>query len=357
MNTKEAIGQIVAGRSLSEHDMREVMDQIMSGEASPSQIGSFITALRMKGETVDEITGAVRVMRQKATFVDTGVDTEHGGVLLDIVGTGGDCAGTFNVSSTSAFVIAAGGVMVAKHGNRAVSSHCGSADVLEALGVDLSLPPDKVADCVRQVGIGFLFAPLLHGAMRHTIGPRREIGIRTMFNILGPMTNPAGANVQVSGVYEPGLTTVLAEVLVRLGMKRALIVCGESDQGNLDEITVTGPTRIADGQSDGDSGQVNCYSITPEQFGIERASLADISGGKSGAEAAEQVRAILSGAEQGAKTDMVAMNAGAALMAAGKATDMAAGIERARRIIKSGAAAEKLAKLVEFCRNNSGSRP
>ncbi|HBT96293.1 MAG TPA: anthranilate phosphoribosyltransferase [Desulfobulbaceae bacterium] len=345
MNTKEAISQVVAGRHLDEYDMREVMDEIMSGNASPAQIGSFITALRMKGETVDEITGAVRVMRKKATFVNTGVDTAGGEILLDIVGTGGDCAGTFNVSSTSAFVIAAGGVTVAKHGNRAVSSQCGSADVLEALGVDLTLPAEKVADCVRRVGIGFLFAPMLHGAMRYAITPRREVGIRTIFNILGPMTNPAGANVQVSGVYEPGLTKVLAEVLVRLKMKRVLIVCGESGQGNLDEITITGPTHIADGHD----GQVDCYSITPEQFGIERASLADIRGGGNGEEAAAQVKVILGG-EPGPKADMVAMNAGAALMAAGKAKDMAEGIALARTIIASGAALRKLEELVTYYR-------
>jgi anthranilate phosphoribosyltransferase len=345
MNTKEAIGQVVAGRHLDETDMREVMDEIMSGDASPAQIGSFITALRMKGETVDEITGAVRVMRQKATFVDTGVDTAGGEILLDIVGTGGDCAGTFNVSSTSAFVIAAGGVTVAKHGNRAVSSHCGSADVLEALGVDLMLPAEKVADCIRRVGIGFLFAPMLHGAMRHAITPRREVGIRTIFNILGPMTNPAGANVQVTGVYEPALTKVISEVLVRLKMKRTLTVCGESDQGNLDEITITGITHIADGHD----GRVDCYQIAPEQFGIKSATLADIRGGKSGAEAAAQIRAILGG-EPGPKADMVAMNAGAALMAAGKAQDMAAGIELAKKIIASGAALRKLEELVEYYR-------
>ena len=351
MNIKEAIGRLVARRDLSEDDMREVMDEIMSGGASPAQIGSFITVLRMKGETVDEITGAVRVMRRKATFVDTGVDTSGNGILVDIVGTGGDCAGTFNVSSTSAFVIAAGGVMVAKHGNRAVSSHCGSADVLEALGVDLSLPPEKVAECVRRVGIGFLFAPLLHGAMRHAIGPRREIGIRTIFNILGPMTNPAGANVQVSGVYEPSLTKVMAEVLVRLKMKRVLIVCGDSGEGSLDEITITGATQIADGHD----GRVDCYTVTPEQLGLKRATLADIRGGMNGEEAAAQVRAVLSG-EEGPKADMVAMNAGAALMAAGKAEDLATGIELARKIIASGAAMEKLTQLVAYYRAAGASK-
>ena len=219
---REAIARIVALEHLSEQEMVGVMQEIMSGEATTAQIGSFITALRMKGETIDEIVGAVKVMREKATFIDTGVNTAAGEVLMDIVGTGGDGSGSFNVSTTTSFVVAAAGVPVAKHGNRAVSSHCGSADVLEALGVDLSMPAERVAACVRQVGIGFLFAPNLHGAMKYAIGPRREIGIRTLFNILGPMTNPAGANVQLTGVFAPELTVTLAEVLVRLGMKREI---------------------------------------------------------------------------------------------------------------------------------------
>ena len=247
---REAIAKVVALEHLSEPEMIGVMQEIMSGEATTAQIGSFITALRMKGETIDEIVGAVKVMREKATFIDTGVNTAAGEVLMDIVGTGGDGSGSFNVSTTTSFVVAAAGIPVAKHGNRAVSSHCGSADVLEALGVDLSMPSDKVAACVRQVGIGFLFAPMLHGAMKYAIGPRREIGIRTLFNILGPMTNPAGANVQLTGVFSRELTTVLAEVLMRLGMKRAVVVWGE---GNLDEMTITGDhaySRRPSGQSD-----------------------------------------------------------------------------------------------------------
>ncbi|WP_028319361.1 anthranilate phosphoribosyltransferase [Desulfobulbus elongatus] len=339
---REAIAKVVALHHLSEGEMIGVMQEIMSGEASTAQIGSFITALRMKGETIDEIVGAVKVMRDKATFIDTGIDTKGGEVLMDIVGTGGDGSGSFNVSTTTSFVVAAAGVPVAKHGNRAVSSHCGSADVLEALGVDLSMPPEKVAACVREVGIGFLFAPMLHGAMKYAIGPRREIGIRTLFNILGPMTNPAGANVQLTGVFSRELTTVLAEVLVRLGMKRAVIVWGE---GNLDEMTVTGATHLADGYQ----GSVTTSILTPEEVGLRSADMAAIRGGRTAAESAEQVRAVLGG-EIGAKLDMVLLNAGTALMAAGKAGTIVDGIALAREIIHSGAASAKLEELVRFSR-------
>ncbi|MCI5132683.1 MAG: anthranilate phosphoribosyltransferase, partial [Candidatus Electrothrix sp. EH2] len=226
---QDSISRVVSGQDLDEEQMIATMEEIMSGKASDAQIGSFITALRMKGETIDEIAGAVRVMREKATFVDTGVDIASGELLMDIVGTGGDGSGTFNVSTTTAFVVAGAGIPVAKHGNRAISSSCGSADVLEALGVDLSMSAERVAECVRTVGIGFLFAPLLHGAMKHAIGPRREMGIRTIFNILGPMTNPARANVQLTGVFAKDLTVPLAEVLSRLGMKRTLVVWGEGN--------------------------------------------------------------------------------------------------------------------------------
>ena len=337
---KEAISKIVALKHLSEQEMIGVMQEIMSGEATAAQIGSFITGLRMKGETIDEIVGAVKVMREKATFIDTGVNTASGEVLMDIVGTGGDGSGSFNVSTTTSFVVAAAGVPVAKHGNRAVSSHCGSADVLEALGVDLSMPPEKVAACVRQVGIGFLFAPMLHGAMKYAIGPRREIGIRTLFNILGPMTNPAGANVQLTGVFSRELTTVLAEVLVRLGMKRAIVVWGE---GNLDEMTITGATHIADGFE----GKVRTSVLLPEEVGLRTAGCETIRGGRTAMESATQVRAVLGG-EVGPKLDMVLLNAGTALMAAGRAADIKSGIEAAREIVASGAALDKLEQLVHF---------
>ncbi len=340
---KEAIAKVVDREDLREAEMYAVMSEIMDGEASPAQIGAFITALRMKGESIDEIVGAVRAMRAKAVFVDTGVQTTKGEVLLDIVGTGGDCSGSFNVSTTSSFVVAAAGVPVAKHGNRAVSSRCGSADVLEALGVNLNLPPAKVAASVASLGIGFLFAPLLHGAMKHAIVPRREIGIRTIFNILGPMTNPAGANVQLSGVFAPSLTRVMAEVLVRLGMRRAIIVWGE---GGLDEMTITGATHIADGHN----GVVRETVLQPEEVGLRRVTMAEIKGGADAEESARQVRAVLGG-EPGAKLDMVLLNAGTALMAAGKAADIAAGIALARELVASGAALAKLEALVHFSRS------
>ena len=340
MNIKEAIGEVVTGKNLTESQMISVMDEIMSGSATEAQIGSFITALRMKGETIDEIVGAVRVMREKATFVDTGVDTAGGEVLMDIVGTGGDGSGTFNVSTTTAFVVAGAGITVAKHGNRAVSSNCGSADVLEALGVDLKLSAEAVSRCVRSVGIGFLFAPMLHGAMKHAIGPRREIGIRSIFNILGPMTNPAGANVQLTGVFAKDLTTTLAEVLVRLGMKHTLVVWGE---GNMDELTVTGTSYIAEGRN----GKVADYSIEPEDLGLVRADINEIKGGATAEEAAEQVREVLQG-KPGAKLDMVLLNSGAALFAAGKVETLKDGVDLARTVIDSGAALDKLNQLVAF---------
>ena len=339
---KEAIALVVTGQDLDEQQMTAVMQEIMSGEATDAQIGSFITALRMKGETIDEIVGAVRVMREKATFVDTGVDTASGDLLMDIVGTGGDGSGTFNVSTTTAFVVAGAGIPVAKHGNRAVSSSCGSADVLEALGVDLSMPADRVAECVRTVGIGFLFAPMLHGAMKYAIGPRREMGIRTIFNILGPMTNPAGANVQLTGVFDKELTRTLAEVLGRLGMKRTLVVWGE---GNMDEMTITGTSHVADAHD----GKVESYTVDPEDVGLSRATVEEIRGGETVEESAAQVREVL-GNTQGAKLDMVLLNAGAALMAAGKVDDLKAGVATAREIIASGAALEKLDNLVAFCK-------
>lgn len=340
MDIKRAIGQAVTGKDLTESEMIAVMGEIMSGGCTDAQISAFITALRMKGETIDEIVGAVRVMREKATFVDSGVDTGAGETLMDIVGTGGDGSGTFNVSTTTAFVVAAAGIPVAKHGNRAVSSNCGSADVLEALGIDLRLPAESVAKCVKTVGIGFLFAPMLHGAMKYAIGPRREIGIRSIFNILGPMTNPAGANVQLTGVFARDLTETLAKVLVRLGMKRTLVVWGE---GNLDELTITGTSHIADGSE----GKVKCYTVVPEDVGLTRASLDDIRGGATVNEAAEQVRAVLRG-EEGARLDMVLLNSGAALLAAGNVKDLKEGVEQARNIIRSGAASNKLEQLVDY---------
>ena len=336
---KEAIAKVVLGRNLDEHEMVGVMDEIMSGDATPAQIGSFITALRIKGETIEEIAGAAQVMRQKATKIDAGVGDA---LLMDIVGTGGDSSGTFNVSTTTAFVVAAAGVPVAKHGNRSITSHCGSADVLEALGVDLSLSPTQIGACVRQVGIGFMFAPALHGAMKHAIGPRREIGIRTVFNVLGPLTNPAGANAYLMGVFAPDLTEKLAHVLAKFGVVRAMVVCGA---GNIDEITITGETLIAECKE----GTVQSYTIRPEDFGLPRAELAAIKGGATPAESAEQLRAILGG-EKGPCLDTVLLNAGAALVVAGKARDFKEGIGAAKEIIMSGAALRKVDQLVAFCK-------
>ena len=336
---KQAIAKIIVGIDLTRDEMVAAMNQIMSGGATDAQIGAFITALRLKGETIDEIAGAAQVMREKAAAVN-GADA--GEVLVDIVGTGGDSSGTFNVSTTTAFVVAGAGVPVAKHGNRSVSSHCGSADVLEALGVDLSLSPEEIGKAVREVGIGFMFAPMLHGAMKYAIGPRREIGIRTIFNILGPLTNPAGANVYVMGVFTPDLIETLAHVLNNFGVKRALVVCGE---GNIDEITITGETKVADLKD----GKVSTYSITPEELGLTRASLEDIKGSETAEASAMQLRDVLEG-KPGACLDIVLMNAGAGLMAAGKADDLKAGVEFAREIIVSGAALAKMEALVQFCK-------
>jgi anthranilate phosphoribosyltransferase len=341
MTIQEAIGQVVVGQDLSEEAMYEVMQVIMSGDATAAQIGAFITALRMKGETVAEITGAVRVMREKATRIDTGVDVTKGGIIIDTCGTGGDCSGTFNVSTASAFVVAGAGGIVAKHGNRSVSSKCGSADVLEASGVALNLTPEQIGLCVRVVGIGFLFAPALHGAMKYAIGPRREIGIRTIFNVLGPLTNPAGANVQVLGVFDAKLTEPLANVLGQLGSKRALVVHGE---GNLDELTVTGATRVSELKD----GAISTYTVTPEEFGLQRAGLEKLAGAATPQQAAAEMRAILAG-EKGPKRDMVLLNSGAALMAAGISPSLAEGVRAAAATIDNGKAVAKLDELVQLC--------
>jgi anthranilate phosphoribosyltransferase len=343
---KEVIYKVVTRQDLTEAEMVRAMEIIMEGSATEAQIGAFITALRMKGETVTEITAAAKVMRAKATRIPLGndlVDLDRDEInvdwetVVDTCGTGGDATATFNVSTTTAFVVAGAGLKVAKHGNRAVSSRCGSADVIEALGINLALTPEQVAACVHEVGIGFLFAPQLHGAMRYAIGPRREIGIRTIFNILGPLTNPAGANVQVLGVYDPDLTEPLAQVLHNLGGRSAFVVYGE---GSFDEISIVGPTRI----SQLHEGQVRTYSITPEDFGLKRARLSDIKGGDV-FENARIVRGVLEG-EGGPREDMVALNAAAAFIAGGLSPDFLHGIKLARRIIGSGNALKKLNELI-----------
>ena len=344
---KDAIYKVVTRQDLTEEEMTRAMEVIMEGSATEAQIGAFITALRMKGETVAEITAAAKVMRAKATRIPVGdnlVDLDRDEInvdletVVDTCGTGGDATHTFNVSTITAFVVAGAGLRVAKHGNRAVSSRCGSADVIEALGINLALTPEQVAQCIAEVGIGFLFAPQLHGAMRYAIGPRREIGIRTIFNVLGPLTNPAGANVQVLGVYDAALTEPLARVLGRLGCRSAFVVFGE---GSFDEISIVGPTRVSQLKD----GAVTTYEIVPEDFGLKRATLEDIRGGDV-FDNARIVRQVLKG-EGGPREDMVALNAAAAFIAAGLVPDFLRGIELARETIRSGKARAKLEALID----------
>jgi anthranilate phosphoribosyltransferase len=345
---KESISKVVRGDDLTEQEMGNTMDEIMTGTATPAQIGSFITALRIKGETVDEITGAARAMRNRAIKICTNndlvnIDRDEINIeeetILDTCGTGGDGTKTFNVSTTTAFVAAGGGVKVAKHGNRAVSSRCGSADVLENLGVKLDLTSTDVQRCIQEVGIGFLYAPLFHGAMKYAAGPRQEIGIRTIFNLLGPLTNPAGASAQVLGVYELGLTERIAHVLKKLGTREAFVVCGK---GTFDEISICGTTRVSHLKK----GNVSTFEMTPEEHGFKRAAPEAIRGGGA-RENAHIIQAILDG-EKGAKRDMVLLNASAAFIAAGLDSDFKEGIERAKDSIDSGRAKKKLDALVSF---------
>lgn len=343
---RQAIAKVVECRNLSEGEMIEAMNQIMSGECTPAQIGAFITALRMKGETVEEITGAARVMREHATPIRVGrnvLDIDRDDInldqetILDVVGTGGDGTNTFNISTTVSFVVSACGVKVAKHGNRSVSSACGSADVLEKLGVNLDITPEQVEHCIDQIGIGFLFAPALHGAMKHAIGPRREIGIRTIFNILGPLTNPARADRQVMGVYRDDLVEKLAGVLHRLGCKRGYVVHGKD---GMDEITLTAETAAAEVTADG----VRLFTIRPEDHGLRRCSMHEMKGGDAAANAAI-VRAVLQG-EQGPRRDIVLLNAAYGLLAAGNCVSAEQGIMMAEEAITSGRAFQQLNSLI-----------
>ncbi len=335
MDMQRALEQLVRGEDLTSDEAQAVMNQIMSGAVTDAQIGAYLIALRIKGETRAEIVGSARAMRENATHVPTGID---GAKLLDTCGTGGDGSGTFNISTTVAFVAAGAGVKVAKHGNRAASSQCGSADVLAELGVNLDLTPQQVGECVVEQGIGFLFAIQLHPAMKHAIGPRRELKLRTIFNILGPLTNPAGARRQLLGVFAPELTGTLAEVLGELGAESALVVNGH---GGLDELTTTGPSRVSHWRD----GSVRNYSLDAVDFGLARAELAQLRGGDAALNAAF-LRGVLDGSEQGPKRDIVLLNAGAALLAAGVVEDMGQGIELARATIDSGAALAKLDALI-----------
>ncbi|MBI5343749.1 MAG: anthranilate phosphoribosyltransferase [Deltaproteobacteria bacterium] len=330
---KEAILKIVKGTDLTEQEMIHVMNEVMTGGASAAQIAAFITALRIKGETVSEITGAARVMREKSTRVIAPSDD-----VVDTCGTGGDESMTFNISTAAAFVAAGAGVTVAKHGNRSVSSKSGSADVLRSLGVNIEAGVSRVEECIKEAGIGFLFAPLLHGAMKYAAPVRREIGIRTIFNILGPLTNPAGARRQVVGVYDPALTDMLAKVLYNLGSRRAFIVHGSD---GLDEITLAGETRV----TELDEGVIKTYHIRPEEFGFERCAPDELKGGDPDVNAGI-ILDMLKG-KKDAKRDIVLLNGAAAITAAGKTHNLKEGIAVARGAVDSGEALKRLEKLKE----------
>lgn len=329
---KEILSKLVAGNDLTKEEAMKAQEMILSGEATQSQIACFLTALRMKGETLDEITGLAMVLRDKANTISPKVDN-----YVDFVGTGGDCTYSFNISTTSAFVVAAAGVPVAKHGNRSISSKSGAGDVLEALGVNISADPDVVEKCVEEVGIGFMFAPHFNPAMKY-VGPvRKEMGIRTVFNILGPLSNPAAATMQLLGVYDKKLVEPLAKVLGNLGVTRGVAVCGSD---GLDEITVTGETTVCEIRF----GETKTYTISPEQFGIKRCELSELIGGTP-VENAQITREILTGKERGAKRNAVLLNAGMSLYLGIDGITLEEGVKMAADLIDSKKA---LAKLEEF---------
>jgi anthranilate phosphoribosyltransferase len=345
MTIGEAIKKVVDLEHLASEEAEEVLEQIMTGQCTEAQIASLLTALRMKGETVDELTGFARVMRRKAAPIRTQsiVSAAIGGTereaLIDTCGTGGDVSGSFNVSTAAAFVVAGAGVRVAKHGNRSVSSQCGSADVVEALGVKIELSPERIAQCIDEVGMGFLHAPLLHDAMRYVALARRQMGIRTIFNLLGPLTNPAGANTQVVGVYAEHLTELLARVLAELGSTRALVVHGSD---GLDEITITGESRITEVRN----GEMSTYVVAPEDLGLPRATLVEVQGGDA-RQNSLIILAVLRG-EPGPKRNIVLLNASAAFLASSKVRDLSEGVQLAAESIDSGKALSKLEHLIEF---------
>jgi anthranilate phosphoribosyltransferase len=329
---KEMIVKVVEGRSLRETEAAAAMLDIVEGLATPSQIAAFVTALRMKGETPEEIAGLARIMRRYATQVEAGHDA------VDIVGTGGDGGMTFNISTVSAIVMAAAGAKVAKHGNRGITSKCGAADILEAFGVAFDLPPDGVAECIRETGFGFMFAPAYHPAMRHAIVPRREIGVRTAFNLLGPITNPAGVTSQVTGVGVASVAPVIAEVLRLLGSRRALVV---HSQDGLDEISISAPTNVYDVAD----GTVRDYVLTPESVGLTMSPIKAITGGSVESNL-RMAQSVLAG-ETGAPRDAVLLNAGAGLLVAGLVADFADGVKVAGQAIDSGKARAKLDEIRE----------
>lgn len=335
---KDAIKKLVECKNLTREEAALTMDTIMRGDATPSQIASFITALRMKGETVDEITGCAEKMREHAINI-----TPHQKNLVDTCGTGGDVSGTFNISTVSAFVVAGAGVPVAKHGNRSVSSKCGSADVLEAMGVNIGIDPKKVEESINKVGIGFIFAPNFHKAMKFAMPSRREIGVRTVFNILGPLTNPAKASAQVLGVFSADLTEMLAKVLGNLGVKHALVVHG---MDGLDEISISDKTKVSEVKN----GKVKTYFIKPEDFGMHKAKKEEILGGSIN-ENVKIAYGVLKGEEKGPKRNIVLINAGAAIYAGGKARDIKEGVKLAAQSIDSGAAYKKVEEMIRFTNN------
>lgn len=330
---KDAIKKLTERQNLSAEEAKSAMNEIMSGEATPAQIAAFLIAMRMKGETVDEITGCARVMREKVTRLNP-----KRRPLVDTCGTGGDGSNTFNISTTAAFVVAGAGVAVAKHGNRGVSSACGSADVLKQLGVKIDAEPSVVEKCIDEVGFGFMFAPGFHGAMKHAIGPRREVGVRTIFNILGPLSNPAFAEAQVLGVYDANLVEPLAHVLNNLGTRHAFVVNGKD---GLDEVTTTSASTVAEAKD----GQVKVSEFDPADAGIEQTAMENLLGGDAAANA-EITESILRG-EKGPRRDIVVLNAAFALAAADHAATVSEGIEAASTSIDSGAALEKLERLRE----------
>jgi anthranilate phosphoribosyltransferase len=338
MDYRQILQNVVNGEDLSEEQMAAMIAMIFSGEQTDAQIAAFMAALATKGETFAELAGAARAMRRKALRIQA-----PGTTVVDTCGTGGDGSGTFNISTTTAFVVAACGVTVAKHGNRSVSSQCGSADLLEELGVRIDVAPEIVEEALAEIGIGFLFAPLYHGAMKHAASARREIGVRSIFNMLGPLTNPAGANCQLLGVYAPELTEMFARALERLGTRRALVVHGHD---GLDEITLCARTRI----SELHDGRIRTYEVAPEQFFGRRAEPAALQGGDSGVNA-RITRRILAG-EKGPQRDVVLINAAAALVAAGQVADLNEGIQQSAAAIDTGNAAQKLAELVTFTNDN-----
>ena len=345
---KEIIAKLARAEDLSEQEAAVAMTEIMEGRATEAQMAAFLMGLRLKGETVSEITGCARVMREKALRIEIDkeiIDLDRDDInfdretIIDTCGTGGDGTNTFNVSTATALVVAGGGCLVAKHGNRSVSSRCGSADVVRSLGVNIDITPGKVKSCVEQVGIGFFYAPLYHSAMKYALPVRTQMGIRTIFNLLGPLTNPAGANVQVLGVYSASLVEKMASVLLNLGIRSALVVYGE---GSFDEVSIVGKTFVSQAKD----GRVINYQVQPEDFKMRRASLLDIQGG-SAEENAEIILSILKGKE-GAPRNMVVLNAGAAFMASGRVDDWKKGAAYAAEVIESGRALAKLKSLVEF---------